>query len=412
MILVAERRVSGSTPVSGRSVEGMFRRLTPLQLAVDIGIAVACLLVRFTMLLENPAAVVVVVVMATALAMRRLSPGLALGVAWVGAIIQMIALLPPDASNLAILAVLYATARYGSTRVRWAGLASAVVGAFVATAYFFFAPIIALPGGGMEALITGGPGAAARIGLGLVVGFGAGLAVLGLSWTLGLLARTWANARQSRRDKAEAERAVVVEQERNRIARDMHDVVAHSLAVVIAQADGARYAARKDPSSVEDALATISTTAREALGDVRLLLGQLRHSQERGPQPELDDLDALVAQVRASGLDVSLSQVGHPTTLAAGRQLAVYRIAQEALTNALRHGDASRPVVVRLEWGVDAVTLTITNTPGSATSSEPGHGLAGMRERAQLVGGTFATERRDGLFVATARIPVRAEVAA
>lgn len=391
----------------------MFRRLTPLQLTVDVGVAVVCLLLRFSMQLENPAAVAVVVMMATALAMRRLSPGLALTIAWVGAIIQMLALLPPDASNLAILAVLFTTARYGSTRVRWAGLISAVVGAFIATAYFFLAPIVALPNGGIGALITDGPAAVARIGLGLAVGLGAGLAVLGLSWTLGLLARTWANARQSRRDKAEAERTVVVEQERNRIARDMHDVVAHSLAVVIAQADGARYAARKDPSSVEEALVTISTTAREALGDVRLLLGQLRHNQERGPQPELDDLDALVAQMRASGLDVTVSQVGHVTPLAAGRQLAVYRIAQEALTNALRHGDTGEPVTVRLEWSEDAVTLTITNTPNTpAPTSAPGHGLAGMRERAQLVGGTFTTHESNGLFVATARIPVRVEVSA
>ena len=135
-----------------------------------------------------------------------------------------------------------------------------------------------------------------------------------------------------------------------RIARDMHDVVAHSLAVVIAQADGARYAPRRRriPAVATEALGTISTTARAALADVRLLLTQLRHSQGDGPQPTLADLEALYAQVRAAGVDLRVDvDPAPPGEPPAAVQLAVYRILQEALTNALRHGDGG-PVAVRL----------------------------------------------------------------
>lgn len=370
----------------------MFRRLTPFQLTVDIGVAVFCLLVRATMSFDNLFMWVVVVLMATALALRRVSPGLALAVAWVGAVLQMAAGLSPDVSNTAIPAVLYVTARYGGRIVKWSGLASAGVGALVSTFYVVF--------------VLGGffdydqLGSYLRVLPFALVG---AVTTLGLSWTLGLLARTWANAREARRNQLAAERDVVVEQERNRIARDMHDVVAHSLAVVIAQADGARYA--KAAGDKDEALATISSTAREALSDVRVLLGQLRHSQEPGPQPVLADLDRLVEQLRSSGLVVAVEQRGTPVPLHATRELAIYRIVQEALTNALRHGDTEEEVVVLIEWAADAATLTISNAVGPGAPNPDGHGLAGMRERAILVGGTFEAGRRDDRWVVSARIP-------
>ncbi|HEU4850483.1 MAG TPA: histidine kinase, partial [Terrimesophilobacter sp.] len=207
--------------------------------------------------------------------------------------------------------------------------------------------------------------------------------------------------------------SVIVEQERNRIARDMHDVVAHSLAVVIAQADGARYAGRKDPEAVDAALTTISMTAREALGDVRILLGQLRHSQDEAPQPVLADLDRLFEQFRASGLPVEFDEAGAPTPLATGAQLAVYRIVQEALTNALRHGDSAQGATVAFHWEADALALEVTSaTVESAPGEEkaepaatPGHGLAGMTERAALVGGRLTAEQHDGSFTVSATIP-------
>jgi signal transduction histidine kinase len=250
--------------------------------------------------------------------------------------------------------------------------------------------------------------------LGLLIG------LLGLPWTAGTLVRTRLAARASRaaereaqNDAEAAERDVIVEQERNRIARDMHDVVAHSLAVVIAQADGARYARESDPDAVDGALSAISSTAREALADVRLLLGQLRHPQTEGPQPALADLGRLLDQLRASGLVVAFTTKGEPLQLGTGQQLAVYRIVQEALTNALRHGETHREVTVRFEWLADELEMTITSamtaTPPTA-DLRLGHGLAGMKERAALVGGGLKTTVDDHTFVVTATIPAAATV--
>ena len=369
----------------------MFRRLTPAQLTFDIAIAALCFLIRGTMTFDAP---VIWVFMAGALAIRRLSPGLALAVAWAGAVLQMALTVGPDVSNIAILAVLFATARYGSARVRWLGLASAIGGAVIASAYTVLVPGIFGPADSVPAFLRG-----------FSVSLIGALAVLGLSWTLGLLWRTWDTARQNRRDKLAAEQATVVEQERNRIARDMHDVIAHSLAVVIAQSDGGRYSAGLEAKDA--ALTTISSTAREALADVRLLLGQLRHSQETGPQPMLADLDRLVEQLRASGLTIRFAQEGEPVPLPAGKQLAIYRIVQEGLTNALRHGVADDTVDLLIEWSREAVTITIENT-ASGEPGPQGHGLAGMHERALLVGGTFRAAPDDGRFVVSATIPVLA----
>ena len=388
----------------------MFRILTTRQLAVDLGIAVVCLLVRGTMQ-SAPVLWIVIVAMAAALALRRLSPALALGVAWVGSILQMVLGQLPDVSNIAILAVLFATARYGGRIVRWCGFASAVLGAILSTAY-----IIATGAASSPPQTDAEVGALWRTSL---IALLSALALLLLSWTLGLLVRTWATARESRRQQVDAERSVVVEQERNRIARDMHDVVAHSLAVVIAQADGARYAKGVHPK--DEALATIASTARDALADVRLLLGQLRHSQEAGPQPVLADLGRLVDQLRASGLAVDVVQHGEPLTLPAAQQLALYRIVQEALTNALRHGDTGVPASVTLDWGADAVDAAVASAlrggervaggkPDERVAGDrtAGHGVAGMRERALLVGGTLSAAPEGGRFVVAAHIPVTA----
>jgi signal transduction histidine kinase len=186
-----------------------------------------------------------------------------------------------------------------------------------------------------------------------------------------------------------AQRNVVVEQERNRIARDMHDVVAHSLAVVIAQADGARYARAQDPEAVDAALTTISTTARDALGDVRILLTRLRQDDAAGPQPVLADLDRLVEQMRSTGLDIEWTTTGSPTTLGSGAQLAVFRIVQEALTNALRHGDAGRAVYLTLAWTDGWVAVTIDN----AVRTDP------VFERDGEIGSI------GGRFIVAARLP-------
>ncbi|KAF2412338.1 sensor histidine kinase [Microbacterium sp. B35-04] len=401
----------------------MFRRLKTYQLVADLSVALVFLLIAWP--LEAVMAtgafgveygfgaeghtvfgLLVAGLFSAALALRRLSPALALGIAWIGALVQMGLGRPPSFSDVAICAVLYATAAYGSRLVYWAGFASAIVGALVITVYLFAGPVFA--GGGLSW---------ETLPLALVLLVAAAFA-LGLSWTVGALVRTAVRARENREAQQRAEAETVAEQERVRIARDMHDVVAHSLAVVIAQADGARYAAAADPAVATDALATISTTARSALADVRLLLGQLRHRQGDGPQPTIGDLEELYAQVRAAGvqLRVDVDPAPQPSSAegrpaegepAAAVQLAVYRILQEALTNSLRHGAPGGPVDVHLGWLADRVELDVRNpiVPGTQPGRF-GHGLIGMRERAQLAGGRLDAADEFGAFTVRAHIPI------
>ena len=400
-----------------RSVSVMFTSLTRKQLIFDIAAAVVMWLL-FAPLSVNPQiwwgsadapeidwpAVAVSVVMAAALGLRRASPVLSLSSAWLGAIVQMIFGLPPMAINFAIFGVLYATAAYGSPRMRRAGLISVFVGATTIAAYL-------VGGAYLVAIDNSRPASDMIVPSVLMVALTwvASAFGLGLSYTLGALKRTRIVAIETERQASVAAALAASEQERNRIARDMHDVVAHSLAVVIAQADGARYAAASQPEVASEALSTIGQTARSALADVRLLLTQLRHSQAEGPQPTLADLEELYAQVRGAGvhlhIDVDPAPQSDPP---AAVQLAIYRIMQEALTNALRHGDGSA-VEVSLAFGTEAVTLRVRNAVNAESDAHPGgHGLIGMRERAVLVGGTFSAERIGSDFVATAVIPAPA----
>jgi signal transduction histidine kinase len=353
------------------------------------------------------APVLIAVMFSAALAIRRLSPGLALAAAWLAAVFQMGLGRPPSFSDIAIFGVLYVTAAYGSRRVYWAGFASALFGAVVITLYLFLGPTFAAGGLTWRTLPIA------------FVTLVAGVFALGLSWTIGALVRTAVTARENRLAQERAETEALVEQERVRIARDMHDVVAHSLAVVIAQADGARYAAAADPAVAADALTTISATARSALADVRLLLGQLRHSQDSAPQPGLADLEALYAQVRGSGVDLRVTVDPAPASEPpAGVQLAVFRILQEALTNALRHG--AGPVEVRMAWWADRVELEVRNVlvdaagvpaPASVPAGAGlGHGILGMRERAQLAGGTLTAGAEGASFLVRASMPITGAV--
>jgi signal transduction histidine kinase len=239
-----------------------------------------------------------------------------------------------------------------------------------------------------------------------------------------LLTRQW---REIRRELADARHDVEVEQsqravaeERTRIARELHDVVAHSLSVVIAQADGGRYAGTSDPQAATGALEAIAATGRQALTDMRSLLGVLREDggQEFAPQPDVAAIDRLVADVQASGLDVDLIVEGAPVAMPAGPQLAAYRIVQESLTNVLKHAGPASRAWVRLHWRPDALEVAVLDDGRGAAAavaeedgpvpSAPGHGLLGMRERAELHGGRLtAAPRHGGGFGVQAVLPYR-----
>lgn len=401
----------------------MFRTLTAPQLAVDIVVGalffVLCSLVMFGGGVWGGGAstgwlIVVVLGMSIALTMRRLAPGAALAAAWLIAIVQMAAQVVPNPADVATFAVVYTAAAYGTSLTRWLSLASAVVAPAAITGYILFTQGIgelAMCVQFQYAYCASYVPDLAQRGAGWFVAFA--FAYL-LAWATGQLVRTRIRAGQSRAAMLAAEQEVAAEQERTRIARDMHDVVAHSLAVVVAQADGARYAARTDPAAAEEALRTIAATAREALGDVRVLLAQLRHRQEDAPQPTLNDLDPLLEQLRASGLHLVRDDRGDPLPLGTSQQIAVYRIVQESLTNALRHADTDREVRVRFSWsshGLEVAVVSFLPEVKSRTgmiavaTASTGHGIAGMTERAALGGGWLRAGPDQGRFVVTAWLP-------
>ena len=273
----------------------------------------------------------------------------------------------------------------------------------------------------------------------VIMAIGCGLVVL-TAWAFGDVVRNRRLAVRALEDRAHRlevqsrqERELAAADERSHIAREMHDIVAHSLQVIISQADGARYAAAAKPALAVTALETIGQTGRSALADMRQLLGVLRETGEtvagvpgvtdddarrpaadaspdgrgarlppgRRPQPRLADLPALVETMRLSGLEVSLLETGTPRrALPAGGELAAYRIVQEALTNTLRHGGPDADAFVTLAWTARGLDLQIDDD-GCGAAADPatrgsGQGLRGAAERAALFGGTLETGPRVG----------------
>ncbi|MFK0116768.1 sensor histidine kinase [Streptomyces sp. NPDC090994] len=213
--------------------------------------------------------------------------------------------------------------------------------------------------------------------------------------------RDYTEALEDRARRLETERdqqaRLAAAAERARIAREMHDIIGHHLSVITGLADGGRYAAAKSPDRAAQALDAIGTTSREALGELRHLLDVLREDDtaaraaELTPQPTLTDLDRLITGVRKAGLPVRTTVHGSPA-LAPGRQLALYRVIQESLTNTLKHAGPDATSHIDLSYGEGgAVTLTVTDTGRAAPPGPPadGRGLPGMRERTALYGGTL-----------------------
>ena len=215
--------------------------------------------------------------------------------------------------------------------------------------------------------------------------------------------RAYLAAVEERAARMERERdthaAMAAAAERTRIAREMHDVVAHSLSVMVAQADGAGYIIDTAPEQARRAIATVAETGRLALTEMHRLLGVLRSTDvedERSPQPGVDQLDALIARTQSAGLPVTLSVQGSPVRLSPGLSLTVYRIVQEALTNTLKHAGPAVTATVQLRYLDDDVEIEVTDNghlaarpqPGQ-TNTDGGHGLAGMRERTAVYGGNL-----------------------
>jgi signal transduction histidine kinase len=225
-------------------------------------------------------------------------------------------------------------------------------------------------------------------------------------WGVGRIAGARLAAAVAARERAR--RAVA--EERARIARELHDVVAHAVGVIVVQAGAAEQILDNNPEAAREALADIRRTGKDALVDLRRMLGLLRADDDASaavePQPGLDDLEPLAERLRHAGLPVELSIEGKPRPVPAGVALTAYRVVQEALTNVLKHATDARAQIT-LVYGSEALELSVTND-GTATTNGggTGHGLIGMRERVSIYGGELdAAPLPGGGFRVLARLP-------
>ena len=332
---------------------------------------------------------------ASALAWRRRAP-----LAVLGAIALFLALgslvVPPSGDDPISPGIAVAVALY-SVGAHTSGI-RAVLGA-VATLVVVFVVVATDP----ESATLG-----SYIFFGLVLGgpFVAGRAIRHRRLSEGRLEH---RALQAEREREERARAAVAE-ERARIARELHDVVAHAISVIVVQARGGRRSLESEPEEAREAFDSIESTGQQALTEMRRLLGMLRQGDDElalAPQPSLRSLSALAAQVSEAGLPVELTIEGDEREVPPGVDLSAFRIVQEALTNALKHaGPATAHVFVR--YGADELELEILDTgPGDAATDGGGHGLIGMRERAALYGGEVVAGRRSGGgFAVRVRLPL------
>ena len=246
---------------------------------------------------------------------------------------------------------------------------------------------------------------------------------VGIFWAFGRIVRmrsAQAVASELRAERLQIEhderaRRIVVE-ERSRIARELHDVIAHSVSVMVVQAGAAQQVLRDDPAVAAAALENVQRTGRESINELGRLLGVLRDDSEElgfAPQPTLAELPRLVADARSAGLAVELTTEGEAVDLPAGVELAVYRVVQEALTNTRKHAGDRPRAAVRLAYRPDGVLVEVTDDGSggpSVSGLSSGHGLVGMRERVAAYGGTLVTGGQLGRgYRISARIPLGAQ---
>ncbi len=240
--------------------------------------------------------------------------------------------------------------------------------------------------------------------------------IVALCWIAGRTVRTRAQraaelhetaALAAERREREAQEAVAAE--RRRIAREMHDVVAHSISVMVVQAGGARRILASDPERAEEAAARIRVAGTDALAEMDILLGVLETAPDGASPPTLDGLEELVERTRAAGLPVTLEVSGERRSLSPGAELAVYRVVQEALTNAIKHAGGAT-THVRFDWTDDELAVHVADRGDGGPSPElagAGHGLIGMRERLRVYGGEVASgPGADGGWEVAARLPL------
>ncbi|MFF4504968.1 sensor histidine kinase [Streptomyces sp. NPDC001401] len=356
---------------------------------------------------DSPALIVpITLLLCLVIALRRRMPekmlllAIGLGVAQLALNVQTMA------ADFAMLVIVYTVAATGARRASWLALAMG---------------LCAAPMAQMRWPQDGSALGNAAKAIFLTVPFA-------LAWVLGDSIRTrrayfaQLEERAARLEKErEAQAKVAVAAERARIARELHDVVAHNVSVMVVQADGAAYVLDAAPDQAKKALETISSTGRQALAEMRRLLGVLRTGEHKEvgeyvPQPDVDQIDELIEQCRTSGLPVDFKVEGTPRPLPSGVELTAYRIVQEALTNTRKHGGPNAGASVRLVYFDDGLGLLVEDDGKGAPhelyeeggADGQGHGLIGMRERVGMVGGTLdAGPRPGGGFRISALLPLK-----
>ncbi|HZG05731.1 MAG TPA: sensor histidine kinase [Streptomyces sp.] len=353
------------------------------------------------------ASIPITLVLCTVVALRRRAPERMLLLATGAGVAEVVTGAFPVIANFALLVIVFTNA---SRNVRWASqfaLAGALAAPTIST--------LRWPDENRD--ITGD-----------VLGTLFLTVTFVLAWVLGDSLRTRRayyaelEERAARLERErEAQAKVAVAAERARIARELHDVVAHNVSVMVVQADGAAYVLDTAPDQARQALETISGTGRQALSEMRRLLGVLRTGEqaeggEYGPQPGVEQLAELIDQVRGTGLPVDFRIEGTPRPLPSSVELTAYRIVQEALTNTRKHGGPDAGATVRLTYGTDDLTL-LAEDDGRGAQRELyevggldglGQGLIGMRERVGMVGGSLdAGPRPGGGFRISAVLPLK-----
>jgi signal transduction histidine kinase len=351
--------------------------------AVDAALPLALLLVGVPRLVREPPAQpllgwVLQVALLTPLIWRRRAPFTAFAVVAALAFVQWLGGVLLSTGDLAVLIALYSVAVHSTLRRLL--VAAAIVEVGVALATDQWAPKVHV----WKAFV-------------LLSGMTTAAAVIGLNRRT---RRAYLASLEDRAARLERERdqqaQIVAAEERARIARDVHDIVSHSLSVMVALNDGAAYALPDAPDQAADAVSKAAEIGRQAIAEMRRVLDVLREDRPsddpRHPQPGLSQLAGLLAEVRAAGLPVEFVVTGRPPAMASAAELTIYRLVQEALTNIRKHTTPGTAARVRLEYAASHVDVEVTDdgrSPVPAEGHRAGHGIAGMRERVAVYGGRF-----------------------
>ena len=378
-------------------------------------------IVEMSLMGAMPSDLLLVALTALAVLLSRRRPGIALGIAWLTLAGHLVVGVPFSLVELGFLVVAFGVARWGDTTTLALSIVSILAGSALLVYVIALHPSVlydALPPL-RDLVFTGQVGIPGRFGTGVVAA-----AVLGTPWLLGLALRFADRARTSeteqsraeeRADLAVAESAQAreiarLQEESARLARDVHDVVGHSLAVILAQAEAGQYLPDDDPERLKRTMATIAGSARDSLRDVRAVL-----SAESAASSTSASLDSLVDGVRSGGRDVEVHELGTPRPLPPEVDATAFRTLQEMLTNAVRHGARDTPVRVERLWPDDTFSgelrLEVSNgVDPDAPTADAGRGLTGMRQRLEAVDGRLDVRRRAGVdattFTVTAWLPV------